>query len=100
MEKIITEYVRPPIPVRLWDWAATFEDYDEGGIIGTGPTEHDAIADLLAIEKGDPGRIGQNANKPPSKSTKNGSKNINPNRNECKNQKTTRTDSRQNLRPT
>lgn len=47
MEKIITEYVYPPIPVRLWDWAATFENYEAGDFVGTGPTEHDAIANLL-----------------------------------------------------
>lgn len=45
--KIITKHIYPPIPVRYMDWEAIFEDYEEGDIIGEGPTEHDAIANLL-----------------------------------------------------
>lgn len=45
--KIVTEYVYPPIPVRSYDWRATFADYDIGDPIGTGATEAEAIADLM-----------------------------------------------------
>jgi len=44
---IITKYDPPPIPWREADWSAVFDDYDLGGPIGHGPTEQDAIDDLL-----------------------------------------------------
>lgn len=44
---IHTEHVYPPIPVRDMDWRATFDGYEPGDYIGTGPTEADAIADLM-----------------------------------------------------
>lgn len=47
MELIVTEFVYPPIPDRRWDWQAAFDSYDEGGLIGQGPTEFAAIVDLL-----------------------------------------------------
>lgn len=50
MNRIITENVCPPIPVRDYDWIATREDYDEGDPIGMGKTEKDAISDLLEWE--------------------------------------------------
>ena len=53
--KIETDFVYPPIPDRNYDWQATFSGYDEGDLIGRGPTEVSAIADLLqqAEEQGD-----------------------------------------------
>lgn len=44
---IVTEHVYPPIPLRNYDWRATFTGYDEGDPMGTGPTEAAAIADLI-----------------------------------------------------
>jgi hypothetical protein len=46
--KITTEFVHPPIAVRLYDWCATFEDYDgeRESPIGWGITEQQAIEDL------------------------------------------------------
>lgn len=51
MEKIITTFDAPPIPVRGWDWAAKREDYDAGDLIGFGATEDEAIKDLLEKEE-------------------------------------------------
>lgn len=51
--KINTSFVYPPIPLREFDWAATYDDYDGAedsgnrGEIGYGRTEADAIADLV-----------------------------------------------------
>lgn len=42
-----TSYVYPPIPVRDYDWEAYWDDLDESGPVGRGPTEKDAIMDLL-----------------------------------------------------
>lgn len=50
MNKIITSFDYPSIPIRDYDWSATRESYDEGGIIGTGATEQGAIEDLLIQE--------------------------------------------------
>ena len=47
MPKIETTFVNPPVPSRAFDWAATFEGYDEGGPIGRGATEAAAIEDLV-----------------------------------------------------
>lgn len=44
---IITSHIYPPIPARHYDWSAVFHGYDEGDPIGYGPTEADAVADLL-----------------------------------------------------
>ena len=46
-EKIVTSHWSKPIPDRRFDWEATFDNYDLGSPIGYGPTEQDAIADLL-----------------------------------------------------
>lgn len=47
MNKIITEFVHPPIPDRSCDWSAVTDDYDgPGSPIGRGRTEAAAIADL------------------------------------------------------
>lgn len=49
--KIITEFVYPPIPVRIADWVAYFdgdEPDDDGHMLyGIGETEQEAIQDLL-----------------------------------------------------
>ena len=45
--KVITDHIYPPIPVRHMDWCAWFEGEEEAGGYGYGPTEADAIADLL-----------------------------------------------------
>ena len=50
MEKIITNYDYPPIPIRNYDWSAIREGYDEGDLIGHGKTEQKAIEDLLISE--------------------------------------------------
>lgn len=56
--KIITAHVYPPIPTRSFDWSAHYDDYDgapdSNHPIGTGPTEADAIADLLEQDAGGP----------------------------------------------
>lgn len=44
--KIITEYVRPPIPTALFDWCAFYDGYEPGDAIGWGVTENLAIEDL------------------------------------------------------
>ena len=48
--KINTDFEYPPIPLRCFDWAATYDDYFydvDGGPVGRGATEAEAIADLL-----------------------------------------------------
>jgi hypothetical protein len=50
MDKIITNYEYPPIPIRDYDWSAIRENYEPGDIIGTGRTEQDAIDDLVCQE--------------------------------------------------
>jgi len=52
--KINTDYWAKPIPLRDFDWTATFDDYDYAPDetyhhpIGYGRTEQDAINDLLS----------------------------------------------------
>lgn len=46
--RIITSFDYPPIPDRRSDWSAIDTDtYDGTGPVGVGPTEQDAIADLM-----------------------------------------------------
>lgn len=49
--KVNIHFVYPPIPLRRFDWCATFdndEPDDEGNILaGYGKTETDALIDLL-----------------------------------------------------
>ncbi len=45
--KIQTSHTYPPIPVRGFDWCAWFDGDEELGRYGYGPTEQEAIADLL-----------------------------------------------------
>lgn len=54
-DKIITSHIYPPIPVRMFDWAAYRDGYEpECGLpYGTGATEDEAIADLLDQEAED-----------------------------------------------
>ncbi len=50
--KIQTSYIYPPIPIRNFDWSATFDNYEPGQPIGHGATEQEAIEDLKAqVEK-------------------------------------------------
>ena len=50
MDKIITSYDYPPIPLRDYDWSAIREDYEPGDLIGTGRTEQNAKDDLVRQE--------------------------------------------------
>ena len=45
--EIVTAKIDPPVPTNAYDWEATFKDYDEGDPIGRGPTEIDAVEDLI-----------------------------------------------------
>jgi hypothetical protein len=45
---ITTSHIYPPIPDRRFDWSAVTDSYEPGDPIGYGPTEADAIADLIA----------------------------------------------------
>lgn len=44
---IEVERIDPPIPVRDYDFRATFKGYDMDDPIGYGPTEWDALNNLL-----------------------------------------------------
>ena len=46
MNRIVTQYVYPPIPIRTHDWCACIEGHEEDGPYGWGATEAEAIADL------------------------------------------------------
>ena len=45
--KIVLSHIRPPIPVRDFDWQATLDGYEPGDPIGHGRTPEDAKADLI-----------------------------------------------------
>lgn len=46
--KIRTDHVRPPIPIRQFDWVAWYDgEEDEQMATGHGPTEREAVADLI-----------------------------------------------------
>ena len=47
---IVTTFVYPPIPIRIFDWAATRGDFDLGCLVGSGATEQEAIDDLIEQE--------------------------------------------------
>ena len=47
-DKIITNYIFPPIPLRQFDWIAYY-DGEEEGHVGFGRTEAEAIADLQEL---------------------------------------------------
>lgn len=46
--KIVTSHVRPPIPIRQFDWCAFYDGEEEEGNYGYGATEQEAIRDLIA----------------------------------------------------
>ena len=46
-QKIITNFIHPPIPIRQFDWCAFTDDSDGEGPVGYGRTEAEAIADLM-----------------------------------------------------
>lgn len=46
--QIITDYRPAPIPIRSFDWTATFDGYEPGDPIGYGTTEAQAIKSLKA----------------------------------------------------
>ena len=56
LPKIVTEFICPPIPVRQFDWCATYEDYEGGDPMGYGETREAAIADLTNSTCGHCGR--------------------------------------------
>jgi hypothetical protein len=43
-------FVQPPIPIRDFDWQATREGWEPGGLVGQGRTPVVALADLLEQE--------------------------------------------------
>lgn len=49
--RIVTSYDCPPIPWRGADWVAYRDGMEESGPYGRGPTEDDAIDDLLEQEE-------------------------------------------------
>ncbi|HSC56989.1 MAG TPA: hypothetical protein VLC51_07275 [Nitrospira sp.] len=50
--KVVTSNIFPPIPDRKFDWCAYF-DGEEDGWVGYGPTEEDAIDDLMCVSESD-----------------------------------------------
>lgn len=44
---IITENMRPPIPVRYYDWCAYFDGMEDGPY-GWGPTREAAMQEIMA----------------------------------------------------
>ena len=50
-QPIETEFVYPSIPARSHDWSAIRHGYEPGDLIGYGPTEQDAIDDLIEQEE-------------------------------------------------
>ena len=45
--KIITQFINPPIPIRGKDWRAYIDGDEETRRYGEGPTEYEAVSDLL-----------------------------------------------------
>lgn len=52
--EIVAKFDPPPIPLRDFDWMATYADYEFGDPVGLGRTKGDAIADLMRqmVEEG------------------------------------------------
>jgi len=44
---LVTNHDFPPIPLRDMDWSAVTDGYEPGCPIGRGPTEEEAVADLI-----------------------------------------------------
>jgi hypothetical protein len=51
MEKIITSFIYPPIPIRQFDWCAHYDNYEPGCPMGHGATEQEAIEDLKSQDE-------------------------------------------------
>jgi hypothetical protein len=47
--KIITHCIRPPIPMRDFDWVAYEDGNEESGPCGYGDTENAAVCNLLEL---------------------------------------------------
>lgn len=56
LPEIVTAYDPPPIPIRTFDWSATFEGEEELGS-GRGPTEEAAVENLLTMLSDEPRRF-------------------------------------------
>jgi hypothetical protein len=50
-ETILVRYVRPPIPLRSFDWSAVRDNYEPGLPVGYGNTPQEALEDLLSQEE-------------------------------------------------
>lgn len=46
MPHIETHYWPKPVPSRVFDWSAIWDNYEGGDPVGHGPTEEAAIEDL------------------------------------------------------
>jgi hypothetical protein len=53
MARIITSYIRPPVPSRRFDWAAWVDGREESGQVGYGATEAEALAELREMRLDD-----------------------------------------------
>ncbi len=51
--EIVTEFVNPPIPIRVHDWIAYRKGYEEDQVYGWGRTEAEALAALRDREAED-----------------------------------------------
>lgn len=47
MDKIVTNFVYPPIPIRDFDWCARIDGREEEGPYGWGRTKELAVQDLM-----------------------------------------------------
>lgn len=56
MKTIRTTCFFPPIPIREFDWCASYEGDEEGGPRGWGRTEQEAVEDLQTNHPIDPDR--------------------------------------------
>lgn len=53
--KIVTEHIKPPIPVSWWDWRAYVQGREEDrSAYGWGSSEDEAIADLMESLEDEP----------------------------------------------
>lgn len=51
-KEIVTSPIFPPIGIRCFDWAATYDNYEPGHSVGHGATEQEAISDLVEQAEG------------------------------------------------
>jgi len=51
--KAVTYHDPKPIPMREFDWEARLDNYEPGGPIGYGATEHEALVELAYLIEGD-----------------------------------------------